>query len=166
MPSLLVFFVMNPSSEKSRISRLDRFSQLLDSAFRIPGTDFRIGVDAILGLIPGVGDTLGAVLSSYIIFEAARLGLPKKILLRMVGNVAVELIVGAVPILGDIFDIAWKANIRNFALLRAHAAVSVPRERSSRQIMRLFMWAMILLMIGLAALSIMMVRFLYQLLAS
>lgn len=157
---------MDPPNEKTRISRLDRLSQLLDSAFRIPGTDFRIGLDAILGLIPGVGDTLGAVLSSYIIIEAARLGVPKRILLRMVGNVAVESIVGAVPILGDIFDIAWKANVKNFELLRAYTAAGIPRERSSRQIMRLFVWAIILLVLGLLALSIFIVRLLYQLLTS
>lgn len=155
-----------PAQEDSRLTRLDKFSQILDSAFRIPGTSFRIGLDGILGLIPGVGDTLGAVLSSYIILEAARLGLPKRIILRMVGNVAVESLVGAVPIVGDIFDIAWKANIKNFALLRAHATVGSPRERSSRQVMRLFVLAIILILIGLVALSIMIFSFLYQLLTS
>jgi hypothetical protein len=171
-PALIVsyaaanFLLMDPANEKTRISRLDRLSQLLDSAFRIPGTDFRIGLDAVLGLIPGVGDTLGAVLSSYIIIEAARLGLPKRILLRMVGNVAVESIVGVVPILGDIFDIAWKANVKNFELLRAYIAAGNPRERSSRQIMRLFVWAIILIGVGLLALSIVIVRLLYQFLTS
>jgi hypothetical protein len=149
--------------EQKRISRLDKLSQLLDTAFRIPGTDIRIGLDGILGLIPGVGDTLGAVLSSYIIFEAARLGLPKRVLLRMVGNVAIESIVGAVPILGDIFDIAWKANVKNFTLLRAHLSHEAPKERSSRQIMRLFVWAIILIVIGIGAISVIIVRFLYQL---
>jgi hypothetical protein len=157
---------MSPATEKTRISRLDRLSQLLDTAFRIPGTDFRIGLDAILGLVPGVGDTLGAVLSSYIIIEAARLGLPKRILLRMVGNVAVESIVGVVPIIGDIFDIAWKANVKNFELLRAHAAGGVARERSSTQIVRLFVWAIVLIVIGLVVLSIVVARFLYQLITS
>jgi Domain of unknown function (DUF4112) len=157
---------MSPANEKTRISRLDRLSQLLDTAFRIPGTDFRIGLDAILGLVPGVGDALGAVLSSYIIIEAARIGLPKRILLRMVGNVAVESIAGAVPIIGDIFDIAWKANVKNFELLRSYAAGGIARERSSRQVLQLFVWALILIVIGLVVLSMVVLRFLYQLIAS
>jgi hypothetical protein len=84
----------------------------------------------------------------------------------MVGNVAVESIVGVVPILGDIFDIAWKANVKNFELLRAYIAAGNPRERSSRQIMRLFVWAIILIGVGLLALSIVIVRLLYQFLTS
>jgi hypothetical protein len=158
--------LMEPADEEKRIFRLDRLSQLLDTAFRIPGTDIRIGFDAILGLIPGVGDTLGAVLSSYIIFEAARLGLPKRVLVRMAGNVAIESIVGAVPIFGDIFDIAWKANVKNFTLLRAHLSHRAPKERSSHQIMRLFVWVIILTLIGIGAVSVIIVRFLYQLITS
>jgi len=103
-----------------RLRRLDRLSQLLDNAFAIPGTRFRIGLDGIIGLIPGIGDAAGAVLSIYVILQAARLGLPVSALLRMLGNVAIETVVGAVPIVGDIFDIVWKANIRNMALLRGH----------------------------------------------
>lgn len=114
---------------------LERLGQVLDSAFAIPGTPFRIGLDGILGFIPGVGDTMGAVLSTYIIFKAARLGVPKRVLLRMAGNVALETVVGMVPIAGDIFDIAWKANIRNLALLRTHLAAPEHTERSPRQIM-------------------------------
>ncbi|MGH7825061.1 MAG: DUF4112 domain-containing protein [Candidatus Binatia bacterium] len=156
--------MMNPSNEERRVTRLDKLSRLLDTAFRIPGTDFRIGLDGILGLIPGVGDTLGAVLSSYIIVEAARLGLPKRILIRMIGNVAIESIAGAVPILGDIFDIAWKANIKNFALLRTHLAARSPKERSSRQITRLIVGAMILVVIALATISILVAAFFIRLL--
>jgi hypothetical protein len=106
--------------EEDRLRRLDKLSRLLDNAFAIPGTRFRIGIDGILGLIPGIGDATGAALSIYLIFQAARLGLPVSTLLRMVGNVALETVVGAVPIVGDIFDIVWKANIRNMALLRGH----------------------------------------------
>lgn len=114
---------------------LERLGQVLDSAFAIPGTPFRIGLDGILGFIPGVGDTMGAALSTYIIFKAARLGVPKRVLLCMAGNVALETVVGVVPIAGDIFDIAWKANIRNLALLRTHLAAPERTERSPRQIM-------------------------------
>jgi uncharacterized protein DUF4112 len=119
---------------RSQVHELERLGQVLDSAFAIPGTPFRIGLDGILGFIPGVGDTMGAALSAYIIFKASRLGVPKRVLLRMAGNVALETVVGVVPIAGDIFDIAWKANIRNLALLRTHLAAPERTERSPRQI--------------------------------
>jgi len=152
------------ASDESRLRRLDKLAQLLDTALSIPGTRFRIGLDGLLGLVPGVGDTLGAVFSAYIIFEAARLGFPKGILLRMSANVAIETVVGAVPILGDIFDIAWKANVRNVALLRAHHGEGVRQnERTPRQIMSLFVVVIGLTMLGLIALSIFALRLLYQL---
>jgi hypothetical protein len=146
---------------------LDKLAQLLDTALLIPGTRFRIGLDGLLGLIPGVGDTIGAALSAYIILEAARLGFPKRTLLRMGGNVAVEALVGVVPILGDIFDIAWKANVRNLALLRANRNEIIRRdERSPHQIISLLVVVIVLTMIGLIALSIFALRFLYQLITT
>lgn len=155
------------ASDESRLRGLDKLAQLLDTAIRIPGTNFRIGLDGLLGLVPGVGDTLGAVLSAYIIFAAARLGFPTGTLLRMVGNIAVETVVGAVPILGDIFDIAWKANVRNLALLRAHRVEVADRdERSPRRMMSWFVVVLVLTMIGLIAFSIIVLRFLYQLITS
>lgn len=117
---------------RSQVHELERLGQVLNSAFAIPGTPFRIGLDGILGSIPGVGDTMGTALSTYIIFKAARLGVPKRVLLRMAGNVALEIMVGVVPIAGDIFDIAWKANMRNLTLLRTHLAAP-ERTRPIRQ---------------------------------
>lgn len=120
---------LTAGSEEDRLRRLDKLSRLLDNAFAIPGTRFRIGLDGILGLIPGIGDATGAALSIYLIVQAARLGLPVSTLLRMVGNVALETVVGAVPIVGDVFDIAWKANIRNMALLRGYRPLAVAKAR-------------------------------------
>ena len=97
--------------------RLQRVAWLLDAAFRIPGTQQRFGLDALIGLIPGVGDALGALLSTYIIVEAARRGASVWMVTRMLGNVAVETLIGAIPLLGDIFDVVFKANMRNLALL-------------------------------------------------
>jgi hypothetical protein len=155
------------ASDESRLDRLDKLTRLLDTAFPIPGTRYRIGLDGLLGLIPGVGDTIGAAFSAYIVLEAARLGVPKGILLRMIGNLAVETVVGIVPILGDIFDIAWKANVRNLALLREHRVeVSRRDERSSRQIMNLLVVAIILTIVGLVALAIFALRLLYQLITA
>ena len=141
-------------SEDDRLRHLDKLSEILDSAFAIPGTRFRIGLDGIIGLIPGIGDATGAALSIYLIFEAARLGLPLSRLLRMVGNVAVETAVGAIPIVGDIFDFAWKANTRNMALVRAHSGRAGLSEQSPNQILRLLLVPVILAVLALIALPI------------
>lgn len=99
--------------------RLARLAWLLDSAIRLPG-GFRVGLDGIIGLVPGIGDVIGAVLSSYIVLEAARLKVPFRVLARMGLNILIELIVGIVPIFGDMFDFAFKANLRNVRLLNAY----------------------------------------------
>lgn len=99
--------------------RLRRFAWLLDSSIPVPGTRFTVGVDALLGLFPVLGDVLGMLLSAYIVNEAARLGAPRRLLLRMAANIAIEGIVGVVPFAGDLFDAAWKANQRNVRLLEA-----------------------------------------------
>ena len=96
---------------------LDLLSHLLDDFLRIPGTQIRFGLDGIIGLIPGVGDVIGAMASWIIILAAWLRGVPRVTLARMLANVAIETVIGTVPVLGDAFDIAWKANRRNFALL-------------------------------------------------
>jgi hypothetical protein len=100
--------------------RLAQLAWLLDNSIPLPGTRFRIGLDPLLGLLPGLGDLLGVLLSSYIVREAARLGAPPSVLTRMAFNVALEGLVGLVPLVGDVFDAAWKANQRNLVLLEAH----------------------------------------------
>jgi Domain of unknown function (DUF4112) len=115
---------------------LRRIAWWLDAAFRIPGTQQRVGLDAILGLIPGVGDTIGAVLSTYIIVEAARRGASVWTVMRMLGNVAVETVVGAVPLLGDVFDAVFKANMRNLALLGSTLERGAP-ARDPQGVLRL-----------------------------
>jgi len=98
-------------------------ARILDESVRVPGTDFRVGLDPILGLLPGWGDAVAAGLSLYIVVESARLGVPFGTLVRMLANVAVDAVGGSIPIAGDFFDAAWKANTRNVELaLRALAA--------------------------------------------
>jgi hypothetical protein len=108
------------ASAERTLRRLERLARLLDSQFRIPGTGIRFGLDGLIGLAPGVGDAIGLALSAYIVMEAWRLGLPAPIITRMIANLAVDTAVGSVPVVGDLFDIAWKANRRNMDLIRRH----------------------------------------------
>ncbi len=101
------------------LRRIRSLSRLLDTSIKLP-TGHRIGIDPIIGLVPGVGDFIGAALSLYIVYKAARLGIEKRILIRMCGNVLIEALVGEIFILGDIFDAVWKANIRNAKLVEMH----------------------------------------------
>jgi hypothetical protein len=96
-------------------------ASLLDSVFTIPGTNIRIGLDPILGLIPGLGDLVSPVYTLAILAQARELGLPRVVQLRMILNVAIDALFGIVPVLGDLFDVVWKANDRNMVLLEQHA---------------------------------------------
>jgi hypothetical protein len=114
--------------EHPRFRRIRFLSTLMDQSIRLP-TGYRIGIDPFLGLIPGIGDGLGAAVSCYLIYQAARLGLPKRILARMFGNVLIEAAAGTFPLIGDIFDAVWKANIRNFRLVELHYRPTMPERR-------------------------------------
>jgi hypothetical protein len=98
------------------LHRLKRLSNLLDSRYRVPGTTWRFGLDGIVGLIPGIGDTASALVSLYIVAEAWRLGVRKRTIARMLGNVALDSLIGAVPVAGDLFDFIWKSNAKNLRL--------------------------------------------------
>ena len=99
--------------------RIAALARVMDSIVAIPGTNVRIGVDAVLGLVPVVGDVISQAISSYIIWEARRLGVSRWTMARMIGNSLVDMGIGAVPLLGDAFDVAFRANLRNLALLKA-----------------------------------------------
>ena len=103
-----------------RLARLRRLAWMMDGAFRIPGSKFRFGLNSVLGLPPVAGDLLLGAVSLYIVYEGYRLGLPRVLIARMLANVAVETAAGSVPIVGDLFDVAFKANLRNLALIDAH----------------------------------------------
>ena len=107
-------------SSDPEMQALELLAWILDSSIQVPGTRFRVGVDALIGLIPVIGDALGALISAFILAQAARLGAPRVTLLRMGFNIGVEALVGMIPFAGDLFDAGWKANIRNVELLRAH----------------------------------------------
>ena len=102
------------------VARLDGLAIIMDSAFTIPGTQIVMGLDAILGLVPVIGDAIAGMISGYIILEAKKLGAPRLLVARMAGNAAIDTLVGSIPILGDVFDVAFKANRKNVALLKRH----------------------------------------------
>ena len=107
-------------SRREALQRLEFLATLLDSAILVPGTKIRFGADAVIGLVPGIGDAITTALSAWIVYEAHRLGVPRRMLVRMIGNVAVDGLFGAVPLVGDLFDVMWRANRRNMRLLREH----------------------------------------------
>jgi hypothetical protein len=105
---------------------LRRWAQLFDAAFRIPGTEFRFGLDPLLGLVPGLGDLASPLLTVFILWQGARMRVPKIVLARMVLNALIDAGVGAIPVLGDAFDFAWRSNEWNMALLERHALQARP----------------------------------------
>ncbi|MBC6475099.1 MAG: DUF4112 domain-containing protein [Hormoscilla sp. GM102CHS1] len=109
-----------PDRKQASIERLRTISRLLDNAISIPGTDYGVGIDPLLGLLPVGGDFMSSIFSAYMVVEAARLGLPRESLIRMVTNLILDTLAGTVPVLGDLFDVAWKANARNMELIESH----------------------------------------------
>lgn len=121
----------------------------MDEGLRIPGTQRRIGLDPILGLVPGVGDAAGAILAAAILIEAVRRDITRFALVRMAANVALDALFGAVPVVGDLFDAAWKANLRNLALLERHIAAPAQAKRADRFFVLGVAAALLVLCIGM-----------------
>src|ERR1044071_5255424 len=129
---------------------LDRLSHLLDGLFRIPGTSWRFGLDAIVGLIPGVGDAVTSLASFYILAAGVRYRVPKVTLLRMGINVGIDYLVGAIPVIGDVFDFAWKSNDMNIELIRKRATVTSAAEaKKGRKSDWIFVGLIIFLLIAI-----------------
>lgn len=151
--------VADPRSIRRRIARV---AWLLDNSVPLPGTRFRIGLDALIGLIPGIGDVVGVLLSSYIVREAARAGAPAGVLARMTFNVAVEGIVGMIPFLGDVFDAAWKANQRNVVLFEAHLDDPARTAKSSSAVVALMIAVLLMVLLLAGAVAFLAFRALWQ----
>lgn len=117
---------MNTTERLTTLNRIRKLSRLMDASIRIPGIGFRFGLDPIIGLVPGAGDLIATAISAYIILMAVRFRLPRNAVGWMVFNVALEAVVGSVPLLGDLFDAYYKSNIRNLALLEQHLQEAEP----------------------------------------
>jgi hypothetical protein len=133
---------------------LDQLSLWMDGLFRIPGTGWRVGLDAIVGLIPGVGDFATTAVSLYILAAGVRYRVPKVTLLRMATNIGVDYVLGSIPVVGDIFDAAWKSNQMNVELLRRRASVSAEEAAHGRASDWLFLAVLVLGLLALLAGSI------------
>src|SRR5688500_15485667 len=122
-------------------------ARVLDEAIRIPGTNIRIGLDAILGLIPGGGDVAGGLFSAVIMLQAARMGAPTAVLARMLGNVVVDTAIGSIPLIGDLFDFAWRANSKNVRLLESWRERPAGTQRASKFAVVGFLAALVALIV-------------------
>lgn len=151
------------------VRRVRILSKLLDNSIPIPGTSWKIGLDPIIGLVPGVGDLIGSVLSGYIVLEAVRAEVPTFTLVRMIVNVGVDTLLGAVPAVGDVFDAAWKANTMNVALLERHLAstgaevAATPKGRNVLGVLAVAVIALVVIIGAGLALGIFVARLLWSL---
>ena len=144
---------------------LDQLSRWMDGLFRVPGTGWRFGLDAIVGLVPGVGDTVTTMVSFYILAAGVRYRVPKVTLLRMGLNIALDYVVGAVPFVGDLFDAAWKSNQKNVELLRRTATVSPSEAKTGRLSDWLFVAFLMFCLLALLVGSVTIAWYLLSLLA-
>jgi hypothetical protein len=130
------------------LARARALTRRLDSAASVPGTKIRFGLDPILGLVPGLGDVAGAALSGYLVLLAQRLGVPRAVVLRMLANVATDTVAGTVPLLGDVFDVAFKSSTRNLALLERAIEAPAGTDRSSKLLAGAVIAGLVLLALG------------------
>ncbi|ESA37838.1 hypothetical protein N836_35030 [Leptolyngbya sp. Heron Island J] len=145
------------------LQRLRGLSRVLDNAIAIPGIGYRVGLDPLIGLLPGGGDLVAGIISIYVVAEAARLGVPAATLGRMGFNILTEVVIGTVPMVGDLFDVVWKANARNVALLERHLHQPIPSRRTDKLFAIVLIAGLLIIVIGVATLSLLFVRWVFQL---
>jgi Domain of unknown function (DUF4112) len=142
-----------------KLARLRTVSDLWDRAFSIPGTQWRVGLESLAGLLPIGGDVVGLGISIYILWQVVQFNLPKTILLRMVFNIAIDALVGAVPILGDLFDMGWKANTKNVTLLESHLREPIQSRSADQRFLWLVFGGLLMALILLSVMAVVMLVF-------
>jgi hypothetical protein len=161
------FWEQVAGSKEIELERLEKLAYWLDTAFRVPGVGIRFGFDALLDLIPGVGDAIGTILSLYIFQAARRFGVPRVTLVRMVLNIAIDFLVGLPPFIGPLFDTYWKANIWNVDLIKKHQTTNPQTSRRAKLHDGLFVAVIVsfllLLMAGTIVLTVWLVSLLVHL---
>lgn len=144
--------------EAFRLDRLRRLARVFDAGVRVPGTHWEIGLDPLIGLIPGVGDVLGAAVSTYILLQSARCGASTVVLVRMLVNIAVDALIGSVPIVGDVFDVVWKANVKNVQLLERFLGDPARVHRASGRLVLLLLVAVVVVSVGAVVLALLVLK--------
>jgi len=147
-------------SHIANLRRIRQISHVLDNAIRIPGTNYRVGLDPILGLFPGGGDFVAMVFSAYMIVTAAKMGVPREKLMQMVSNVIVDTFAGSVPVVGDLFDVAWKSNIKNLELLDEHMGSPQPGKAADWWFVGALLAGLFIIMLLIISLSVVVIRLL------
>jgi len=142
-------------SQTASLRRLRQISHLLDNAIPIPGTRYRIGLDPILGLIPGGGDLIGSIFAGYVVFKSAQLGVPQETLIKMAANIVLDTVAGTVPVAGDLLDVGWKANVKNMELLDAHVGSPEPGKKADWLFVAALLLGLTLIVGGVIFLSVM-----------
>ena len=145
------------------LQRLRGLSHVLDNAIAIPGIGYRVGLDPLIGLLPGGGDLMAGLISIYVVIEAARLGVPAATLGRMGLNILTEVLMGTVPMIGDFFDVVWKANARNVDLLERHIRNPIPSRKIDKLLAIILIAGLLTIVLGAATLSLLFVRWVLQL---
>ncbi|MFB8795765.1 MAG: DUF4112 domain-containing protein [Microcoleus sp.] len=149
-------------SHVASLRRLRRISHLLDNAIPIPGTKYRIGLDPILGLIPGGGDLLGSIFAGYIVFKSAQMGVPQETLVQMAANIVFDTVAGTVPVAGDLLDVAWKANVKNIELLDAHLGSPEQGKKADWLFVAALLLGLMLIVGGVIFLSVTLLGWLFR----
>jgi hypothetical protein len=149
-------------STTTTLRNLRKLSNFLDKSLGVPGTPYSIGLDPIIGLVPGGGDLLTGLLSFYIVFKAAQLGLPRETLVRLVVNILIDVFVGTIPLLGDFFDVVWKANSKNMDLLETHFSVPQTAKKADRLFIFLLLGGLLITIFAVSALVLWAIASLFQ----
>ena len=136
---------MNKEIKEEKLIRLKRLSERLDDTFTIPGTKYKIGIEALIGAVPIIGDLIGGILASYIMYSGMKMGAPPRIITRMAVNIAIDFAIGSIPIIGDLFDLVWKANKKNVELIED----ATLDDKEEQKLNYLIITALILVLLGI-----------------
>ena len=136
---------MNKEIKEEKLIRLKRLSERLDDTFTIPGTKYKIGIEALIGAVPIIGDLIGGILASYIMYSGMKMGAPPQIIARMAVNIAIDFTIGSIPIIGDLFDLVWKANKKNVELIED----ATLDDKEEQKLNYLIITALILVLLGI-----------------
>ncbi len=136
---------MNKEIKEEKLIRLKRLSERLDDTFTIPGTKYKIGIEALIGAVPIIGDLIGGILASYIMYSGMKMGAPPRIIARMAVNIAIDFAIGSIPIIGDLFDLVWKANKKNVELIED----ATLDDKEEQKLNYLIITALILVLLGI-----------------